>query len=83
MVIIQGHADIIGDDAYNLKLSEARANEVKNIMENALAKLGRTDVKFQVNGYGEDVNHSPFKNDFPEERSYNRTVIIDIFNNGK
>jgi outer membrane protein OmpA-like peptidoglycan-associated protein len=79
-VIIQGHADIIGDDAYNLKLSQARANEVKSILENALAKSGRTDVKFQVNGYGEDTNHSPFNNKFPEERFYNRTVIIDIFN---
>ncbi len=82
-VIIHGHADIIGNDAYNLKLSQARANEVKNIIETALAKSGRTDVKFEVNGYGEDLNYSPFKNEFPEERFYNRTVIIDIFNNGK
>ena len=82
-VIIHGHADIIGDDAYNLKLSLARANDVKNIIESALTKSGRTDVKFELNGYGEDLNHSPFKNEFPEERFYNRTVIIDIFNNAK
>jgi outer membrane protein OmpA-like peptidoglycan-associated protein len=82
-VIIQGHADIIGDDAYNLKLSLARANDVRNILESALTKSGRTDVKFEVSGYGEDPNHSPFSNKYPEERFYNRTVIIDIFNNGK
>jgi outer membrane protein OmpA-like peptidoglycan-associated protein len=82
-VIIHGHADIIGDDAYNLKLSQARANDVKSIIESALSKSGRTDVKFEVNGYGEDLNYSPFKNEFPEERFYNRTVIIDIFNYGK
>lgn len=82
-VIIHGHADIIGNDAYNLKLSLSRANDVKNILESALTKSGRNDVKFEVSGYGEDVNHSPFKNEFPEERSYNRTVIIDIFNNAK
>lgn len=82
-VIIHGHADIIGDDAYNLKLSQARANDVKNIIESALTKSGRTDVKFEVSGYGEDLNYSPFKNEFPEERFYNRTVIIDIFNTGK
>jgi outer membrane protein OmpA-like peptidoglycan-associated protein len=82
-VIIQGHADIIGNDAYNLKLSLARANDVKNTLEKALAKSGRKDVKFEVNGYGEDPNRSPFNNKFPEERFYNRTVIIDIFNNGK
>jgi outer membrane protein OmpA-like peptidoglycan-associated protein len=82
-VIIHGHADIIGDDAYNLKLSIARANDVKSIIESALIKSGRTDVKFELNGYGEDLNYSPFKNEFPEERFYNRTVIIDIFNYGK
>jgi len=64
-------------------LSQARANDVRNIIERALAKSGRTDVKFEVSGYGEDLNYSPFKNEFPEERFYNRTVIIDIFNNGK
>lgn len=82
-VIIQGHADVIGDDVHNLKLSQERANDVRTIIENALAKAGRNDVKFQVSGYGEDPSHSPFNNKFPEERFYNRTVIIDIFNSGK
>jgi len=82
-VLIQGHADIIGQDDHNLKLSQARANDVRRIIENALAKAGRSDVKFEVSGYGEDPSHSPFNNKFPEERFYNRTVIIDIFNNGK
>ena len=82
-VIIQGHADIIGNDVHNLKLSQARANDVKNILESALAKSGRSDVKFEVRGYGEDPGRSPFGNSFPEERFYNRTVIIDIFNLGK
>lgn len=79
IVIIHGHADIIGIDTYNLELSKARANDVKNIIANALLQLGRTDVSFEVNGYGEDLNYSPFQNKFPEERFYNRTVIIDIF----
>ena len=78
-VVIHGHTDIIGDDDHNLKLSEARANEVKSIIENALAKSNRTDVKFEVTGYGEDSGRSPFDNKYPEERFYNRTVIIDVF----
>lgn len=82
-VIIHGHADVIGNDVYNLNLSQARANDVKSILESALAKSGRSDVKFEVTGYGEDPSHSPFDNKFPEERFYNRTVIIDIFNSGK
>jgi hypothetical protein len=77
-VIIHGHTDIIGEEAHNLELSLARANEVKAIMENALAKAGRTDVKFEVYGFGEDIGLAPFDNKFAEERFYNRTVIIDL-----
>jgi outer membrane protein OmpA-like peptidoglycan-associated protein len=77
-VIIHGHTDIIGEEEHNMELSEARANEVKSIIENSLARLGRNDVKFEVKGFGEDINVSPFENKFPEERFYNRTVIIDI-----
>lgn len=78
-VIIHGHTDIIGEYNYNQRLSLARANEVKSIIESALSKSGRSDVKFELNAYGEDPKFSPFENKFPEERFYNRTVIIDIF----
>lgn len=78
IVTIHGHTDNIGDFAKNKALSERRAEEVKNILSNALAKLGRSDVKFFVEGYGENVLESPFNNQYPEERFYNRTVIIDI-----
>ncbi|MBA4411445.1 MAG: flagellar motor protein MotB [Odoribacter sp.] len=77
-VIIHGHTDIIGGEDNNLKLSLARANDVRGILENGLAKAGRTDVKFEVHGFGEDQSLAPFENKFPEERFYNRTVIIDI-----
>jgi outer membrane protein OmpA-like peptidoglycan-associated protein len=77
-VTINGHTDSIGEEAHNLGLSLARANDVKGILERSLLKSGRTDVKFVVNGFGEDEKVSPFKNKFPEERAYNRTVIIDV-----
>ena len=77
-VIIHGHTDIIGGEDSNLKLSVARAENVKSIFESGLAKAGRTDVKFEVHGFGEDQNLAPFENKYPEERFYNRTVIIDI-----
>lgn len=77
-VIIHGHTDIIGDEAHNMELSLARANDVKGIIENSLKKAGRTDVKFEVYGFGEDQDLAPFENKYPEERFYNRTVIIDI-----
>lgn len=75
-VMIHGHTDIIGNAAYNQNLSIERANDVKSILSKGLAKLGRTDVKFEIAGYGE--KDSLFENKFPEERFYNRTVVIDI-----
>ncbi len=59
----------------------ARANDVKAIIEKSLAKSGRNDVKFEIHGYGEDTNYSLFENKFPEERFYNRTVVIDLVSN--
>lgn len=77
-VLIHGHTDVIGETENNQRLSLARANDVKKILENALSKSIRKDVTFEIQGFGEDVAKSPFGNKFPEERSYNRTVVIDI-----
>jgi outer membrane protein OmpA-like peptidoglycan-associated protein len=77
-VIIHGHTDMIGDEDYNTKLSQERAREVQGILERALAKAGKNNVTFETSGFGEDVNRAPFENSVPEERFYNRTVIIDI-----
>lgn len=82
-VIIQGHTDVIGETENNQKLSLARANNVKKILETALSKSGRKDVTFEVNGFGEDASKSPFGNSLPEERSYNRTVVIDVLPGSK
>lgn len=77
-VIIHGHTDVIGDATNNAKISTARANEVKSIMQKALANAGRTDVKFELYGFGEDEKLSQFENNYPEERFYNRSVVIDL-----
>lgn len=75
-VVISGHTDIIGGEEYNQKLSLDRANNTRSILEKGLKKAGRSDVKFEVSASGEVA--APFGNKFPEERFYNRTVIIDI-----
>lgn len=76
-VIIHGHTDVIGDSAYNIKLSELRAQEAKKLIENALIDAGKRNVKFEIYGFGEATDKAPFENKLPEERFYNRTVIID------
>jgi outer membrane protein OmpA-like peptidoglycan-associated protein len=77
-VIIHGHTDVIGDEGYNLKLSKSRAQETQRILQSALARANRGNVKFQTVGYGEEIAEAPFHNSLPEERFYNRTVIVDI-----
>lgn len=77
-VIIHGHTDIIGSDEYNNTLSESRAMQTQKIIERAVLNAGKRNVTFETIGYGEDLSHSPFENNLPEERFYNRTVIIDI-----
>jgi outer membrane protein OmpA-like peptidoglycan-associated protein len=77
-VMIHGYTDVLGEDDYNLNLSTNRANDVCSIFKAGLAKVGRTDVIFKVYGFGEDPSLMPFENGTPEERFYNRTVIIDI-----
>lgn len=77
-VIIHGHTDIIGNEAYNLNLSQERVNDVKTIIENALTKAGRNDVKFVTQGFGENPETAEFDNNLPEGRFYNRNVVIDI-----
>lgn len=77
-VRINGYTDIIGEEVYNQKLSADRAIETQNILEKAIAVAGINDVKFETVGFGEDPNSTMFENNLPEERFYNRTVIIDI-----
>jgi outer membrane protein OmpA-like peptidoglycan-associated protein len=80
-VIIHGHTDIIGDEKYNHSLSHERAIGTQQIIERALSNTNKKGVKFETYGFGEDTSLSPFENNFPEERFYNRTVIIDIISN--
>jgi outer membrane protein OmpA-like peptidoglycan-associated protein len=77
-VIIHGHTDIVGEESHNLKLSRDRSQETMAVLERVLAKAGKRRVKFDTYGFGEDVRRAPFDNRLPEERFYNRTVIIDI-----
>lgn len=78
MVKLYGHTDIIGGEIHNTTLSLDRMRTVRSIIENSLQKTGRRDVQFEEHWYGEGEAASPFANRLPEERFYNRTVIIDI-----
>ena len=77
LVIISGYTDNIGNDDFNQKLSQDRADQVKKILERRLGELGKS-ATVRAKGYGEDSNRHPYSNERPEGRMYNRTVIVDI-----
>ena len=77
-VIIHGHTDIVGSEDYNYTLSKNRAQETQSLLNKALKSSGKNNVKFETIGFGENLNNAPFENNSPEERFYNRTVVIDI-----
>ncbi|MBW4696413.1 MAG: photosystem I core protein PsaB [Aphanocapsa lilacina HA4352-LM1] len=77
-VEILGHTDSLGEDAYNQKLSEDRANAVKAFFE----KKGIEADRLTAKGYGETKpvapNAKPDGSDNPEGRQQNRRVEILI-----
>ncbi len=77
-VIIHGHTDIIGGSEYNMNLSQQRAKDIMDILQKATFDAGKTGVVYDVIAFGMDSENAPFGNKLPEERFYNRTVIIDI-----
>lgn len=80
-ILIHGHTDILGDKDYNLQLSLKRAEEAQRILEMKLVSRGIKGIKYKTSGLGEDEMLAPFENKLPEERFYNRSVIIDIIPN--
>lgn len=76
-VIIHGHTDVSGEPDYNAKLSQKRCDAAREILQAELDRLGRK-ATFDSYGFGEDERRSPFNNALPEQRYYNRTVVIEV-----
>ena len=70
---IAGHTDTIGEEDYNIKLSERRASAVYA----AVIKTGSAVVS-QITYQGNGPNNPPYDNNIPEGRALNRTVIITL-----
>jgi outer membrane protein OmpA-like peptidoglycan-associated protein len=81
VVIIHGHTDIIGEEEYNDSLSSQRVHDARTILERAISNSGKHGIRFETFACGKNLQFAPFDNFFPEERFYNRTVIIDIVPN--
>jgi len=79
VVQIEGHTDSKGSDAYNQKLSERRANAVKDWL---VSKEGLKNVRFATRGFGAKrpvaPNSKPDGSDDPDGRQKNRRVEIVV-----
>jgi outer membrane protein OmpA-like peptidoglycan-associated protein len=78
-VRIEGHTDAKGADSYNQKLSDRRANSVKDWL---VKNEGLKEVRFSTSGFGAKKpvvsNTKPDGSDDPEGRQKNRRVEIVI-----
>ncbi len=74
-VEVQGHTDTRGSSAHNMKLSQARAESVRNYL---LAHFQLHDGNLVAKGYGETRPETKERND--EERLRNRRVVIKALN---
>ena len=74
-ILIEGHTDSRGEEQYNQKLSERRAEAVSK----ELSRLGVRNVRMKQIGYGE--NQPVADNTTDDGRSLNRRVEVAIFAN--
>jgi outer membrane protein OmpA-like peptidoglycan-associated protein len=74
-VEISGHTDSDGSEAYNLKLSQERANAIKEY----IVSKGIVDAKIKAVGYGETKPVA--SNDTEEGKGQNRRVEFKILKN--
>ena len=72
-VTITGHTDSIGREAYNLALSDRRAQAVR---DQILAAKPEIAERLEVKGIG--PNEPLYNNELPEGRSLNRTVTVTL-----
>jgi OOP family OmpA-OmpF porin len=76
-VKITGHTDNVGAKKYNMKLSQRRAEAVRDY----LVKLGVNSKKMKVSGMGETKPIA--SNKTKEGRTKNRRVEIEVIGLGK
>lgn len=71
-ITIDGYADAMGPEEYNLKLSERRAKAIRD----ELVRMGLNPALMQVRAHGEADPVA--SNDTPEGRRQNRRAVVSI-----
>jgi outer membrane protein OmpA-like peptidoglycan-associated protein len=71
-ILVEGHTDGTGSEAYNQRLSERRATSVKNLL------ISRGVQEYRINTIGYGKSRPVATNATPEGRQMNRRVEIRI-----
>lgn len=72
---IEGHTDSVGSDAVNMKLSQDRANSVREYL---IANMGLPESRIESSGFGK--NRPITSNETVEGRAQNRRIDVVIRN---
>jgi outer membrane protein OmpA-like peptidoglycan-associated protein len=80
-VVLTGHTDKTGDDAFNDKLARERVGRAEDMLEAAVKQLHRPQVPIVTESHGSRDNL--FDNSIPEGRVLSRTVRATIENGGE
>ncbi len=72
-IIVEGHTDSRGTDAYNVGLSQRRANSVARVLKGALGE------QVQIEGVGKGESRPVDRNDSDKGRAANRRVELKIY----
>jgi OOP family OmpA-OmpF porin len=70
-ILIEGHTDNVGEETYNLALSQKRAETIKQTL---VARFGIQPDQMETKGFGETLPIAP--NDTETERALNRRVTF-------
>jgi outer membrane protein OmpA-like peptidoglycan-associated protein len=77
-IVVEGHTDSRGDNGYNMRLSQTRAESVVRYLTN----MGISKSRLRAVGYGEQkpiaINENPDGTDNPSGRALNRRIEIGL-----
>ncbi|MBI2423164.1 MAG: OmpA family protein [Candidatus Hydrogenedentes bacterium] len=71
-VLVEGHTDSTGDEAYNMGLGQRRADSVKKYM----VEMGIEDARVTTQSFGEGTPAVP--NDTKANRALNRRAVFNV-----
>lgn len=75
-VVIEGHTDDIGSEAFNIALGQARAEAVRDWLISAGLDVGSFEIVSKGESEPKTPNRTAAQDDLPQNRALNRRVVF-------